>query len=192
MSYRYSLQHLQAKAKINPEGREAQLLSKGTIENDMVFVDAYTYYEIMQVCTTIPIRRFNINELKASAKVRPVGYVDFILTHGKINGDFVILFDAPLAEFNEKFTQTDHHQTPPIPTLAGLAHNFTAAMSAWSKAGFEIVEREEYERRHATCLTCEFWQPDAMLGIGKCRKCGCSKIKLWLKGVKCPDKPARW
>jgi hypothetical protein len=80
----------------------------------------------------------------------------------------------------------------PIPTTAELSTNFTKAMLGWAKAGFPTVKRKTYEQRHAICNTCEHWSPDGLLGTGRCRKCGCSGVKLWLATSTCPDQPPRW
>jgi len=79
-----------------------------------------------------------------------------------------------------------------VPTTVQLAKNFTKAMGGWAKAGFKTVKRKVYEQRHAICGACEHWVPDARVGAGMCRKCGCSGVKLWLATATCPDQPARW
>jgi hypothetical protein len=77
----------------------------------------------------------------------------------------------------------------PEPTLAQMAQNFTQALGLWAASGFQLASQAETLRRAATCQSCEFWSPDARLGLGKChsRKCGCTKLKWWLKMSTCPE-----
>lgn len=79
----------------------------------------------------------------------------------------------------------------PEPTAAELAGNFAAAMARVSAAAFNgrqvWVSEAEYRARLATCNTCELWDGEARLGLGKCKapKCGCSRFKLWLATEQC-------
>lgn len=74
------------------------------------------------------------------------------------------------------------------PSLLELARNFTAALTKWVKAGAPVVSEEVYRERYAICEACEYWKPEARLGLGKCgaRGCGCTKLKLWLSTEHCP------
>ena len=175
------------------------MLTRGKIEGDFLLVDECLDKElkenfppILHGILTKKQGQYNITALKFSAHVRPVGFVDFIMARGKMEGDMVILDEATEKELLKKFPIPVLRLEPPAPTLIELATNFTNAMANWADAGFRVVEKVEYERRHTVCFACEFWVPDAMLGIGKCKKCGCSKFKLWLVTSKCPDKPPRW
>jgi hypothetical protein len=47
--------------------------------------------------------RYNIIQLKASASGRPEGYVQFVLEHGRIEGDFVFLNETTQQELSQKF-----------------------------------------------------------------------------------------
>lgn len=70
--------------------------------------------------------------------------------------------------------------------------SFLRAMIAWARAGFGVVDSARYVRRKAVCLRCPHWEPEGWFGQGRCGKCGCSKLKLRLKGMVCPDQPPRW
>ncbi len=74
------------------------------------------------------------------------------------------------------------------PTLTELAENFTGSMTGWASAGFPVVSQAVYDERAAICATCDFWDPKARMGFGKCRhkKCGCTRFKRWLVTEKCP------
>jgi len=69
------------------------------------------------------------------------------------------------------------------PTTAEMAKNFTSSMARWVGAGFKTVDEELYNKRLLTCRECEHWKE---AGIGRCMKCGCAGIKLWLATEKCP------
>ena len=74
------------------------------------------------------------------------------------------------------------------PSLLELAKNFTTALTRWVKAGAPVVNEEVYRERISICETCEYWKPEARMGLGKCSApgCGCTKLKLWLKTERCP------
>ncbi len=70
------------------------------------------------------------------------------------------------------------------PSIVDMAINLTTSMGEWAKAGFKIAD--DVQSRAGKCLHCERWDPAARLGLGKCRICGCSKFKWWLKTTRCP------
>ena len=74
------------------------------------------------------------------------------------------------------------------PTIAEMKDNFITAVSEWSAAGFPVSSKEQYAERAAICGACEFWDPAARFGLGKCnhQKCGCTKFKFWMTTSKCP------
>ena len=77
---------------------------------------------------------------------------------------------------NEKLTQT----------TAELLGNFTKAITRWANSGFKIADSETFGKRKSLCLKCEFWDSSAYIGLGKCKKCGCSSAKLRLVSEHCP------
>lgn len=81
------------------------------------------------------------------------------------------------------------------PTPAELAANFAGAMGQWIKAGLPVVTEVQYAARTAACESCELWDGEARLGLGKCKApgCGCTKFKRWLATERCkhPEGP-RW
>src|ERR1051326_6138159 len=73
------------------------------------------------------------------------------------------------------------------PTLAQLAKSFGTALAKWARDGFSTVPVQTLESRRGTCHDCDFWGGDgAYFGLGKCRKCGCSGLKLFLPTERCP------
>jgi hypothetical protein len=83
------------------------------------------------------------------------------------------------------------HLQPVEPTILELLTNFAGAMERWSAAGFPIITQAQYDQRGKICSLCEFWDGDALLGLGKCNAqgCGCTKFKRWLATETCrhPD-----
>lgn len=70
------------------------------------------------------------------------------------------------------------------PTGVELIRNFGAAVGRWAAAGFEVTGQDEYARRRVACDACADW-----VG-GRCRRCGCTGLKLWLATERCPA--GRW
>lgn len=84
---------------------------------------------------------------------------------------------------------------PAEPTLVELAENFAGAMARWGEAGFGTLTREQYDVRSAACDKCDYWDPAARLGLGKCKApgCGCTKFKRWLISERCMHpEGSRW
>jgi hypothetical protein len=73
------------------------------------------------------------------------------------------------------------------PKLPYMARNFAGALLQWSKSGFRYVHPDKYEKRLNICKECQFWDEQAFMGTGRCKKCGCSiRMKLSLSTSKCP------
>ena len=104
---------------------------------------------------------------------RPEGYLrDIFANTSVIYGDYIEIPDAKYKQLVEKYQSG--------PTLTDLLANFTGAMARWASSGFPLVTKETFDARFATCSACEHW-------AGKtCRKCGCTKLKLWLATERCP------
>ncbi len=72
-------------------------------------------------------------------------------------------------------------QTPNLPPLGRRLENFTRSAIEHAKAGFPTCTDEQITERHATCLRCELYLPNAENPeIGHCthETCGCSITKL--------------
>jgi hypothetical protein len=77
-----------------------------------------------------------------------------------------------------------------LPTSAEMAANLTRALAEWTRHGFPVATQEVRDQRQAICDGCEWWESNAMFGTGRCRRCGCSKLKLALATSVCPV--AKW
>lgn len=72
------------------------------------------------------------------------------------------------------------------PGFIEMATNFVLATKRDIENGFERVSEDEYEMRLRACRNCEHWEEEARLGLGRCRKCGCTRLKHRRKSERCP------
>ena len=76
-------------------------------------------------------------------------------------------------------------------TLPEKAAAFAGSMKNWALSGFKVLAHEEYQRRLDICRgtgespRCEYWRGERNRFVA-CKKCGCSRLKLFLAGVVCP------
>jgi hypothetical protein len=194
MEIEYTLSVLKARAERAPDGRAAAMLARGRVRGAVVAVDEQTHREIlMQFPQKVPLK-YLVSKLLSPDALRPVGFADFVLSRGRVErGRVVLTRDAHrdvLTAFYPHLVTSAISLKDPSP--AELAKNFAVAMADWVRAGYEVVDQAEHERRRAICLECEHWDAGARLGTGKCRVCGCSSVKWWLASSKCPTSPPRW
>jgi hypothetical protein len=78
------------------------------------------------------------------------------------------------------------------PTMAQQARQFAYSMGQWVKSGMKVVPKETFDERLALCETCHYWRGASAYGFGRCNKCGCSGVKLYLTTSRCPLNPPRW
>ena len=92
------------------------------------------------------------------------------------------------------------HEPAPFqsPNFMDQAVSFATTFAVWIREGLPVVSREVYIQRRNICagtLTttrCDYWGGDTQLGFGRCRKCGCSGLKLFMATVQCPLTPPKW
>lgn len=73
------------------------------------------------------------------------------------------------------------------PPFMSMAHNFAKAANRWVNSNFLKTDDASLEIRLEACRKCEFWNPKAFRGTGRCMKCGCSTwAKLRMATEKCP------
>lgn len=83
-------------------------------------------------------------------------------------------------------------KTTEKPSVSQMARNFAYAATGWALSGFKHVSQEVYEFRLERCEGCHFWQGQSAFGYGRCGKCGCSGLKLFMASTRCPLDPPRW
>jgi hypothetical protein len=127
--------------------------------------------------------RIPLSHIRTNAARRPVGYYDDVISHGRVNGDDLELDDMVYWDLVRKYQ-------PGTPSLKDMANNFARSMADWVRAGFPVVDGATYAHRANACQSCEYRIESDF--AWRCRKCGCSSMKLWLSTAACPDSPPRW
>jgi hypothetical protein len=73
----------------------------------------------------------------------------------------------------------------PEPRVGQMAANLGATLVEWGKAGFPVATESQAADRAAVCRGCQDWDAGARMGLGRCRVCGCTRVKWWLASAKC-------
>ena len=124
-----------------------------------------------------------LTDIHARAKHRPPGYVDRVLAAGVVVSDKFLGDVLEIDPVEHAKLVQDYQGSPPI---ADLVRNFAGAVTRWVRAGLPVVRDETFRVRYDTCGGCEHWHPEGNLGLGKCDRCGCASIKLWMATERCP------
>lgn len=72
------------------------------------------------------------------------------------------------------------------PSLLEMGLGFTRETLKWIRGGAKLATKEQIESRRAICDKCPHWLPNARMGMGKCKKCGCSALKFVYDTSRCP------
>jgi len=118
-------------------------------------------------------------EKAAQLKDDPAAYLADVERLGTPVGDLVQLS-------REDYDRISRAHPTRHPTAIDMVTNFAKAMSKWAKAGFATVDEPRFNERMKTCRACDRWDGTANAGLGKCRACGCTRLKLWLETETCP------
>lgn len=73
-----------------------------------------------------------------------------------------------------------------LPPLVDRAVNFAKAMAAWTASGFSLASADVVAVRAKECEGCDQWNPKGYGGLGECKHCGCSGVKIHLATSSCP------
>ena len=130
--------------------------------------------------------KIKIEKIKEKSKYRPSGYLEDVMSYGKINGEFIEISKNDYEFLVDKYNNDS--QNIPEPSKHDLISNFSVAVSKWIAAGFPILKENDFKERFKICSNCEFWNSSARFNLGKCNhnKCGCTKFKLWMETESCP------
>ena len=131
--------------------------------------------------------RFPVKHLLERAPERPEGYIEEVLSLGRIEGQELVMEDQTYADLKARYATH-----PPGP--GQLLRNLAASSDRWVEAGCPVISSAGLERRRGICHACEHWNPSALFGLGRCGHpdCGCSVLKLVWATEKCPLTPPRW
>ena len=72
----------------------------------------------------------------------------------------------------------------PVQKLKTLSEAFVKAINTKTLTTF--VKPETFSMRKSICMSCEYYDPTAFLGTGRCRVCGCGEAKLRMPSQSCP------
>jgi hypothetical protein len=75
-----------------------------------------------------------------------------------------------------------------LPTAIQQMKNLSLAFVQAARTGTLTtqVKEETFALRKAICQGCEYFDPTAFLGTGRCRVCGCGEAKLRMPSQSCP------
>jgi hypothetical protein len=124
--------------------------------------------------------KIRIAKIHEAAPSRPPGYVEVVLSRGVVDGEWLEIGDAAMADLRNQFRP----KTPPAVKVmaANLARAAVGEVKA-RVAGLPKLTAEEIERRMATCRRCE----NFIRGQNRCALCGCfAALKSRLRSQHCP------
>jgi hypothetical protein len=78
------------------------------------------------------------------------------------------------------------------PNIVQKLKRLYVELRLWHKAGYPITPPIALARRYWACSHCPMWDSSGNLWLGQCRKCGCTKAKLWLATAQCPLPQPKW
>lgn len=79
------------------------------------------------------------------------------------------------------------------PSISDQASGLIKSTIDWAtKDKFNTVSPEIFSKRKEICLNCDKWDKNGFNGIGNCKVCGCSVVKLYIPSAKCPLIPPKW
>jgi hypothetical protein len=112
--------------------------------------------------------KLSLSQLRAKAKYRPPGYVEDVLSRGKMNGDLVELDDAVFEELRIKYKE------PERPALDVMAKGFFRSVAWWIANGVPVAPKRVFLARRERCESnvCGQWLGDRK--VARCAACGCS------------------
>lgn len=129
---------------------------------------------------------FSLDYLRERAKKKPEGYMEDMLAHGTVQDDKLIMKIEDVNMLFEKYNGQVIRSFDQEPGTGEVLSNFFSSVRESVKTGFRRVSAEKHQERLDICAQCRFWRPSAFMGMGKCKKCGCSGVKLWLSTSRCP------
>ena len=138
-----------------------------------------------------------ISILKETAEKRPEGYFEDVMSHGKVEGEFLDIPPKDYALLRAKYSPTvpavktpccGKASFPPIRTQVANATRAVGRVFNAITHGQQLnVSSEILSQRLEICNKCEHHSN------GRCKLCGCMlRWKRTLATEKCPDKPSRW
>jgi len=131
---------------------------------------------------------WSIETLRQVARHRRPGYIEACLKAGRVENGLVCLTQLQCARIRRQFVDVQALlvRGAQQPTWPQAIANATREGLTWLRAGLPVSAAGELQHREAICLACRHWNPKAWLGTGGCRRCKCSRAKLFLATTRCP------
>lgn len=138
--------------------------------------------------------RIKIESIKQNASQRPEGYVDDVMSHGQVIGEYLQIDPNAYRELQIKYSTQmvvsgccgqSASASLKMPALRRQMKNAATAVAKAANAaihGNKVMASDELvEKRMNVCKSCEF------LKGNRCTKCGCFyEWKIKLETEKCP------
>jgi len=140
--------------------------------NTRVPVGGYWIYREAETSTTL--QHPYLHELEKLAK-----------KHRKVNNLPIGSDWESQFELNVCSNQPDECEESDPPLLT-KAQSLAKALTKWALSGFKVATQEDMEHRLSICESCDQWRPKSNLLLSRCKACGCSGSKLFLKTSSCP------
>ena len=123
--------------------------------------------------------RLRIAKIHEAAVSRPPNYVQTVLAHGVVDGEWLEISDEAMAQLRQQFRPIP----PPVPEMAA---NLARAAADEVKAifsGATAVPNDSIAARMETCRACEHFIHDQ----SRCSLCGCfAALKTRMRSQHCP------
>lgn len=142
------------------------------------------------------VTRLRLSRVLAAAPERPAGYVEDVMSRGRVDGEWLELPDEAHAELRAKYrpVSTQPVIERPLPSSGRMVKNFAKAATGEAVArvlGKNVVSDEEIDRRLSICRAC--LPPDGWYRASDERcshpDCGCwLRRKAAWRGQSCPIK----
>lgn len=131
----------------------------------------------------------------------------FKITHTNYNGirNAVLSYKQvnhfPItSQFNDELDENLCQNADPVvcydftpPSVIEKMGMLGKALAKWANGGMKVRSEEEVLNiTQNICPSCEYYGGETGFLKLLCRKCGCSKLKAWLKTSHCPLNPPRW
>lgn len=125
--------------------------------------------------------RLSLVSLKQSAKLRPKGYLEDVLSApAKIEGEFVTMDGHRYTALRERYAASQ-------PTFIQAVRGLLREMVKAKKSGFRIAHWSVFLDRSIACKQCPY---SSGRWVKTCGRCGCTRAKLFLASARCPER--RW
>lgn len=127
--------------------------------------------------------KLRVEDIKRMEPYKAPGYRDAVMSAATESGGILTLSQEAYAGISAQFPTLEESREA---TISEKASNVIRSTVKWVGAGMPITEKSERDERLAICSKCKEWIPTGNIGLGKCRLCGCTKLKPAMQTESCP------